>query len=182
MGGKKEEDGFTARERAFCQYYVATNRNGAKSARLAGYAPDNARYTARDLLTKSHIKNYINELLADQVMPVNEILAQLTMWANGSIGDVLDDTYQIDLRTADANDALRLIKKLTHNKDGSITVELYNARDATLDLAKYHKLFGDDDDWRKALEKLGYDAADLFKQLAVNLRQTATESAPEDDA
>src|SRR5690242_1062069 len=182
MGAKREEDGLTAKERSFCQYYVATNRNGAKSARLAGYSADTARYTARDLLTKSHIKKYINELLADQVMPVNEILVQLTMWANGSIGDVLDENYKIDLATADANDALRLIKKLTYNKDGSITVELYSARDATLDLAKYHKLFGEDDDWRKALEQLGYDASELFRELANNLKQATIESAHEDDA
>ncbi len=50
-----------AKHEAFCQA-VASGKNGAESARVAGYAANSARVTASKLLTNANVKTRIDEL------------------------------------------------------------------------------------------------------------------------
>ncbi len=55
---KAELDGLSDRQLAFCRAY-ADGASGAEAARRAGYSPRSARYQARDLLAKPHIREAI---------------------------------------------------------------------------------------------------------------------------
>ena len=50
-----------ARQKAFCEYYVASG-NATESAIKAGYKEKNARFIGSENLTKANIKEYILEL------------------------------------------------------------------------------------------------------------------------
>mgnify|MGYP002624812296 CR=1 FL=1 len=49
------------RQRKFAEFY-AGGLSGAEAARQAGYSPNSARAIANKLLTKSDVKNYVNQL------------------------------------------------------------------------------------------------------------------------
>ncbi len=55
---KAELDGLSDRQLAFCRAY-ADGASGAEAARRAGYSPRSARFQARDLLAKPHIREAI---------------------------------------------------------------------------------------------------------------------------
>ena len=50
-----------ARQKAFCEYYVASG-NATDAAIKAGYKEKNARFIGSENLTKANIKKYIEEL------------------------------------------------------------------------------------------------------------------------
>ena len=50
----------SVRQRRFCLAYIATG-NGAKSARMAGYAVSGARQEARRTLSKDYVQDFIEE-------------------------------------------------------------------------------------------------------------------------
>lgn len=50
-----------ARQKAFCEYYVACG-NATEAAIKAGYKEKNARFIGSENLTKANIKKYIEEL------------------------------------------------------------------------------------------------------------------------
>ena len=54
------------RQLAFCRAY-ADGSSGAEAARRAGYSPRSARYQARDLLAKPHIREAIERFRRTQV-------------------------------------------------------------------------------------------------------------------
>ena len=58
------------RQLAFCRAY-ADGASGAEAARRAGYSPRSARYQARDLLAKPHIRQAIERLRQEHV-PVDD--------------------------------------------------------------------------------------------------------------
>ena len=58
------------RQLAFCRAY-ADGASGAEAARRAGYSPRSARFQARDLLAKPHIREAI-ECLRQEHVPVDD--------------------------------------------------------------------------------------------------------------
>lgn len=52
------------KQKLFCKHYI-TRWNGADSARKAGYSPKTAKEMAWELLTKPHIKQYIEYIKGD---------------------------------------------------------------------------------------------------------------------
>lgn len=135
-------DALTDKQRAFVSHYVAC-LNGAKAARLAGYAASGARQEAHRLLTNADIRAAIDAALAEAAMPASEVLARLTAQARGTMADVLRPRgrgYGIDFKAAEENGALDLVKKYTKT-DRGVSVELYDAQAALALLGKHHKLF-----------------------------------------
>lgn len=85
-------------------------------------------------------------------------------------------TARLDLMEAGRRGKLHLIKEYKIDKDGATTIKLYDAQKPLELLGKHHGLFAvDDDDWRQALAKLGYNAADLFEQLISRFAAAPTE-------
>lgn len=169
----------TDKQQAFVDHYVAC-LNGAKAARLAGYAESGARVEAHRLLTNANIRAAIDARLADAAMPASEVLARLTDQARSSMGEfvgVRGRGLGLDLKAARERGVLHLVKKYSKTKQGE-TIELYDAQSALVQLGKHYGLWtADDDDWQQALAKLGYNAADFFGQLVERLAPTASESA-----
>lgn len=52
------------KQRVFCEHYAACH-NAAEAARRAGYSEKTARAQGYDLLTRPHIKAYIDEITKD---------------------------------------------------------------------------------------------------------------------
>lgn len=85
---------------------------------------------------------------------------------------------RLDLQEAGRRGKLGLIKKYSLDDKGKVSIELYDAQAALTLLAKHHGLLSaDDDDWRKALAQMGYNASELFGQLVERFAQTSTEGA-----
>lgn len=61
MEGEKE---LTGKQKRFCEQYIL-DFNGARSAREAGYSEATAREIASELLTKPHIRAYLEDLQAN---------------------------------------------------------------------------------------------------------------------
>lgn len=171
----------TDREQRFVDIYVVC-LNGSEAMRrvwaiegFAGKRPDQAAY---DYLRNPEIRAAIDARLAESVMPPNEILARLTDQARVSVADfftVKGRGLTLDLKKAADLGVLHLIKSYKKTRQGT-TVEFYDTQAALIQLGKHYGLWtADDDDWRKALAQMGYNAADLFGQLVERLTPPATE-------
>ena len=57
----KDFEKLTARQKLFCDEYLK-DRNGQQAALRAGYSKFNAKEQASRMLTKAHVKNYIDSL------------------------------------------------------------------------------------------------------------------------
>jgi len=84
----------TARQYLFCIHYCANDLNGAKAARLAGYAEDSCNVKAAQLLAKVSIQERIAELMAKTVekarIGADEIYEFASRGAFFDIGEVLE--------------------------------------------------------------------------------------------
>lgn len=71
----------TSKQKLFCDYYVASN-NAKEAAKLAGYGQERAERTAKELLSKTEIKEYVAQQLKlkqrEKVASEQEILEFLT--------------------------------------------------------------------------------------------------------
>jgi phage terminase small subunit len=171
----------TAKQRLFVYHYIATNMNGTKAARLAGYQGDEntLAVTAYENLRKPKIRAAISEFLEEQAMGAAEVIARLSAMARGSIEDVLEValvdgkptvTGAVDLQAAYDARKLGLVKKatITEREFAGITtrtikVEMHDAKAALDTLARYHGLLLDRlkvEDWRS-------EAIDLIRRGAV---------------
>ena len=140
MGNKKK---LTPKESAFIANYIDC-LNAAEAARRAGYSEKTARYIGHENLTKPHIKNEIARLMRDKAMQPDEILYRLSRQARADMGDLLHPGYSlgwIDLERARELGITHLIKEFKRDKDGGVTVKLYDAQAALVHLAKIHAMF-----------------------------------------
>jgi len=84
----------SARQELFCIQYCASDLNGAKAARLAGYAEDSCNVKAAQLLAKVSIQERIAELMAATVakskIGAEEIYEFAARAAFFDIGEVLE--------------------------------------------------------------------------------------------
>lgn len=134
----------TDKQAAFVDHYVAC-LNGAKAARLAGYAESGARQEAHRLLTNADIRAAIAARLAESAMPASEVLARLTDQARSSLEEFISVRGRgvaLDLKAAKERGVLHLVKKYSKTRQGE-TIELYDAQSALDLLGRYYKLWTD---------------------------------------
>jgi len=135
----------THRQKLFIRYYLQSG-NGADAARKAGYSgnADTLSTTAYDLIRHPYVSLQIKRL-CDPIADTQEVLERMTMYSRSSIADVLNDSGSFDLQTAKNNGSDALIKKLKFDKEtGNVTdLEIHDAKDATLQLARVHGLLND---------------------------------------
>jgi phage terminase small subunit len=167
------------KQKLFIKYYLETG-NGTESARRAGYAGDDnvLGVCAYDLLRNPKVRAELTRLL-NPIADAEEVLARLTKYSRSSIADVLDGSGEFDLDFAKENHADDLIKKLKIRrriipvKDGEneteITheIELHDAKDATIQLAKVHRLLTERIETETSINES--DSERLADQLAQSL-------------
>lgn len=172
----------TIRQKSFIHHFIAT-RNATKSAELAGYTGsyETLKQTGSENLAKPYIRAEITRLL-NPIADAEEIVARLTKYSRSSIADVLDGSGEFDIEYAKANLSDDLIKKLKIKrriipvKDGEpeteITheIELHDAKDATIQLAKIHKLM---DASSVELSLTDADADRIGQQVVASLLEAA---------
>lgn len=141
------------KQRAFVEHYIIL-WNASEAARRAGYSHKNANVVGPRLLANVGISAEISLRLANLQMSADEVLVRLTEHARGTMADFVDiKTGALDLKKADDAGKMHLLKKYirttstTRTDEGSeitddhISLELYDAQAALVDLGKHHKLF-----------------------------------------
>ena len=77
----EESDGLTDKQRCFCLEYII-DWNGTRAAIRAGYSEKSASRIAIELLTKTHVREYLNKLMAEKdaslIAAADEVLQILT--------------------------------------------------------------------------------------------------------
>jgi phage terminase small subunit len=140
-------DKLTDKQQRFIDEYLSNGFNATQAAISAGYSEKTARSIGCENLTKPNIRAAVDARLAESAMSANEVLARLADHARGSMADFLDDNREtLDLAKADRLSRLHLIKKFTHTKGEkteNLSIELYDAQAALVQLGRYHKLFTD---------------------------------------
>lgn len=134
------------RQKAFCDNYILNGGNATQAFIAAGYSENGARQSARKLLTKTDIRQYIDERLKptqeNRIMTGDEILEQLSRTARREETETIvvvvkmkrawfDDkgrkcteesekpmTVQIPAKLSDANKAAELLGKFRALWDG----------------------------------------------------------------
>ena len=167
-------EGLTAKQQAFLEEYLACGFNASEAARRAGYAKPGQQ--GHRLLKNVEISAAIREALSERAMPADEVLARLSEHARGSIGAFIstDESGTPNGFSLSRERPLHTVKKVSVTEKGW-SFEMYDAQAALVQLAKIHGLFDDDDDWRKAVEALGHNAADFFSQLVGRTQPSPTE-------
>lgn len=149
--------GLTSKQQLFLSEYLI-DMNATQAAIRAGYSEASAYSQGQRLLKNDEIQAEIRTKLAEKSMKADEILQKLTEIAQGSMGDFLDVSsmaFQIDLKKAQEQGKLGLIKRVRQKttticKDGGgdveqnhIEIELLDQLKALEMLAKYHGLLVD---------------------------------------
>lgn len=191
----------TDKQQAFINEYLKC-WNATESAKRANYKGNDVTLAAvgYENLRKPQIKEEIQRRIEEETMSADEVLHRLTRQARGTFGDVLrlaGSVPLMDWERAFETGAIDNVKEINF-RDGSITVKLYDAQSALVQLGRAHGLFVDrtknetyvdeiidllrqgkvtEDDVREAIgDKL---ADDLFKhvgKVAVGSGATASES------
>lgn len=133
----------TYKQALFVEAYLGPSAgNATDAARRAGYR--NPEQLGHRLVKKSTIRARIDARLAKAAMPANEVLARLSEFASGSLGDFIDvqadNVWTINLKKAKGGGKLKLLKKLKSGEHGP-EIELHSPLEALEKLAKYHGLY-----------------------------------------
>lgn len=122
-----------ARQKAFCEYYVASG-NATEAAIKAGYKEKNARFIGSENLTKANIKAYVKELMdkaeSERIASAEEVLQHLTAMMRG---EIQEEVVVIEGNGVYGSSA-SIIKKQVSAKERIKAAEL---------LGKRHALFTD---------------------------------------
>lgn len=133
----------TDRQRLFVSYYLGVaNHNATKAAEMAGYKFPGE--TGCRLLKKSQVSALIKERVEDAAMPAKEVLARLSGFAQGDMGEFFEQdengVWKFNLTKAKRSRKTKVIKKIKVTKF-STEVELHSPLEALDKLAKYHGLY-----------------------------------------
>jgi len=134
------------RQRVFVEEYLKC-WNASEAARRAGYSEKGLRQTAHKLLTRADISAEITQHLKELQIGADEVLVRLTEQARGSMADFINPkTGTIDLVKAEKAGKLQLIKSFRRStgKTRMVSVELYDAQAALVQLGKHLKLFSEE--------------------------------------
>jgi hypothetical protein len=162
---EKKPTRWTARQRAFVHHY-ADCLNGAKAARLAGYAAHSAKITASQLLARPNVRAEADRLIRLRSrMAGEEIIARLESQAQGDISDFFyPGTFTID--PAKLHELGYLVQSVWSTNEG-IRISLYNSQKALELLGKTRALFVE----RQILEML--DGLEI-----IDAQETGPETPP----
>lgn len=186
-GGEVSEEGqeLTDKQRVFVEHYL-TCWNATEAARRAGYeGNDNTLgVVGYENLRKPKIADLVEQRISEIAMGADEVLLRLAEQARADVGDFIKidgrGKVSLDLKRAQREGKLRLVKKLTPTQFG-MKLELHDAQAALVHLGKHHGLFkGDEEDWRAALAKAGLDASELFRDLVGQLATAFGPPSPTD--
>lgn len=142
-------DGLTDKQKAFIEHYLVC-WNATEAARRAGYKdPEQAGYENKK---KQEIRTLIDQRLTKMAMSADEVLARLSSLAMADMSYFLTKAgrgVKLDLTQALAAGKMHLVKKYNKTKQGT-SIELYDAKDALIQLGRYHALFTDriEHSWR----------------------------------
>jgi phage terminase small subunit len=141
----------------FVDEYFLCGLNAAEAYRRAfGRDVKGAKQSALRLLQREDVRAAITARLKESAMEADEALARLSEWGRGSIAPFLatnqDGLVRLDLNSDEAAESLHLIKKLKQvrtRKGGGdkpweeerTEIELHDAKDAVVQLAKIRGLF-----------------------------------------
>ena len=116
-----------ARQKAFCEYYVATG-NATDAAIKAGYSKRTAKSIGQRLLTFVDIKKYIDELMqkleSERIASAEEVLQILTSTMRGEI----QEEVIIVEGEGDGISSARIMKKQVSAKERIKAAELLGKR------------------------------------------------------
>ena len=122
-----------ARQKAFCEYYVASG-NATEASIKAGYSKRTAKSIGQRLLTFVDIKKYIDELMqkleSERIASAEEVLQNLTAMMRGEI----QEEVVVVEGEGDGVSSARIMKKQVSAKERIKAAEL---------LGKRHALFTD---------------------------------------
>ncbi len=133
----------TDKQRLFVEHYVAC-LNAAEAARRAGYAEASARQIGYENLTKPDIRAAIDAAMGALALPKAEIVGRLAAHARADLGDFLSvrgKGVTLDLKRAKELGLTSLLKKYSRTKEGTVTIELYDAQSALVKLGETYGLF-----------------------------------------
>lgn len=150
----------TDKQRLFAQHYVAC-LNATEAAARAGYTGNRAvlAVTGYENLRNPKIRAIVDALLAEHAMPKPEILARLTDQARASLDGFFaahGRGVRLDLKAAQEAGLLHLVKKYSKSPEGTVTIELYDAQAALVQLGKYYKLWTDVQEHNATVAVKGY--------------------------
>jgi hypothetical protein len=110
-----------------------------------------------------------------RIMSAREASVRLSDYARGDLSPFLKFDEQgvatLDLSTPQAKEHLHLIKRIKV-VDGQLDIELHDSKDAVIQMAKIHKLFGTADGVNVFVEKLSDD--ELIARLEERRRRLNT--------
>jgi len=152
-GDKKGDDGLTFKQHRFVVEFLV-DTNATQAAIRAGYSKRSAREIGYSLLQKPAVKAAVRRLFKElqdkTIMSVDEILKEYSRIGRSDILDYLSfDGKDVvlnassELIEAEARAIAKVAEKV--NKDGSksVSFELHSKTHGLDSLAKYYKLFGD---------------------------------------
>ena len=137
-------------------------------------------FGALDPITRERLQTEEDRAKLDGLtMSPAEAAMRLTRWGRGSLASFLritaDGEAVVDLSTAEAQDQLDLIRRIKQteqtirSKDGSeyttvrTEIELHDAKDAVIQMAKLHGMFSEDGPGRT--ESTREDVAEMWRRL-----------------
>jgi phage terminase small subunit len=138
------DDGLTDKQRVFVEQYL-TCWNASEAARRAGYSEKSAGSIGFENMKKPEIRAVIDQRLTDYQMGADEVIARLSALATADMADFLVPSgrgVRIDLKRAKTLGKLHVIRKYTKTDTGT-TLELYDVKDALVQLGRHHALFTD---------------------------------------
>lgn len=136
----------SAKQRIFVEEYLSC-WNASEAARRAGYSEKTARSQASRMLTNVNIQAAIQARIAERTMSADEVLIRLAQHARGTMADFVNvEAETLNLQKAEEADMLHLIKKFSRTETEQstrVSVELYDAQAALVQIGKVHGLFAD---------------------------------------
>lgn len=133
----------TLKQRLFVDHYLGqANGNATQAARLAGYGcPEKMGYKV--LRQSPGVRLALEELLREHAMPAGEVLARLTEQGRGLYAAYIDEEGQVDLRGLRQAGLMRLVKKISRDRNNKVAVEFHDVQAALVQVGRAHGLFRD---------------------------------------
>lgn len=152
----------TRQQVKFINAYFIHNFNATKAAEEAGYgSPKQRGHEVRNL---PDVAAEIERRLSEHAMSANEVLARMGRQARASIFDVLElEPYTkkplMNLGYANEQGTGDLVREVSYNERGDMSVKLIDSQAALFQLGRHHKLFTD------KTETSNPDALNLLREM-----------------
>ena len=170
------------RQRAFVEHYLSC-WNSTEAARLAGYKNPN-KLGPRQLV-KVGVQDAIRQRLSELQAGTDEVLTRLASHSRATMEDFIGSMDRVDLDRARERGVMHLIKKIkqrttTVSKESGedvethyVELELYDAQDATVQLARILGLYIERIEVNELREKADDELIAEFQSLMDTARARA---------